>query len=186
MSTFLYVWRCVYIAKNSSELPINENIKVSELMVIGPNGEQMGIKNINDALTLANYAGLDLVLMNDNGTTAVGKIMDYNKYRYEKQKKTKEAQKKQRESNKEIKEYRLSVNIDIHDFETRVKNAASYLQKGHKVKASIRFKGREMAHTNLGQDVLNKFAESLSEISTIESSPKLEGRVMSMLLTPKK
>ena len=170
---FYIVWRCVYIAKNSNELPINESIRVSELMVIGPNGEQMGIKKREDALTLANYAGLDLVLMSDNGTTAVGKIMDYNKYRYEKQKKTKEAQKKQRESNKEVKEYRLSVNIDIHDFDTRVKNAASYLQKGHKVKASIRFKGREMAHTNLGQEVLNKFATSLEEISTVESSPKL-------------
>ena len=94
-------------------------------MVIGPNGEQMGIKKREDALTLANYAGLDLVLMSDNGANAVGKIMDYNKYRYEKQKKTKEAQKKQRESNKEVKEYRLSVNIDIHDFDTRVINAAS-------------------------------------------------------------
>jgi translation initiation factor IF-3 len=183
---FICIWRCVYIAKNSNELPINDAIKVSELMVIGPNGEQMGIKKREDALTLANYAGLDLVLMSDNGTTAVGKIMDYNKYRYEKQKKTKEAQKKQRESNKEVKEYRLSVNIDIHDFDTRVKNASGYLQKGHKVKASIRFKGREMAHTNLGEEVLKKFADSLSECSTVESLPKLEGRVMSMLLTPKK
>lgn len=186
MSTFLYVWRCVYIAKNNNELPINNAIKVSELMVIGPNGEQMGIKKLEDALTLANYAGLDLVLMSDNGVNAVGKIMDYNKYRYEKQKKTKEAQKKQRESNKEIKEYRLSVNIDIHDFETRVKNAASYLQKGHKVKASIRFRGREMAHVNLGEEVMKKFAESLCEYSNVENSPKLEGRVMAMLLTPKK
>ena len=184
--SFFNVWRCVYIAKNSNELPINEAIKVPELMVIGPNGEQMGIKKLEDALTLANYAGLDLVLMNDNGVNAVGKIMDYNKYRYEKQKKTKEAQKKQRESNKEIKEYRLSVNIDIHDFETRVKNAASYLQKGHKVKGSIRFKGRQMAHVELGEEVLKKFAESLTEYANIENNPKLEGKVMTMLLTPKK
>lgn len=155
-------------------------------MVIGPNGEQMGTKKREDALTLANYAGLDLVLMSDNGSTAVGKIMDYNKYRYEKQKKTKEAMKKQRESNKEVKEYRLSVNIDIHDFDTRVKNAASYLQKGHKVKASIRFRGREMAHTNLGEEVLKKFADSLNDYASIENSPKLEGKFMSMLLTPKK
>ena len=185
MYLFLYCWRCVYIAKNSNELPINEAIKVASLMVIGPNGEQMGVKNIEDALTLANYAGLDLVLMND-GDNPVGKIMDYNKYRYEKQKRTKEQQKKQRESNKDIKEYRLSVNIDIHDFETRVKNAFGYLQKGHKVKASIRFRGREMAHTSLGQDVLNRFAEKLEEVSQIEVAPKLEGRVMTMLLTPKK
>ena len=154
-------------------------------MVIGPNGEQMGNKKLEDALTLANYAGLDLVLMN-GGDNPVGKIMDYNKYRYEKQKKTKEAQKKQRESNKEVKEYRLSVNIDIHDFETRAKNAQNYLEKGHKVKASIKFKGREMAHTDLGKEVLMKFAERLEEYSTIETQPKLEGRMMNMLLAPKK
>ncbi|MBE6161879.1 MAG: translation initiation factor IF-3 [Firmicutes bacterium] len=154
-------------------------------MVIGPNGEQMGNKKLEDALTLANYAGLDLVLMN-GGDNPVGKIMDYNKYRYEKQKKTKEAQKKQRESNKEVKEYRLSVNIDIHDFETRAKNALNYLEKGHKVKASIKFKGREMAHTDLGKDVLMKFAQRLEEYSTIETQPKLEGRMMNMLLAPKK
>lgn len=183
---FYIVWRCVYIAKNSNELPINESIRVSELMVIGPNGEQMGIKKREDALTLANYAGLDLVLMSDNGANAVGKIMDYNKYRYEKQKKTKEAQKKQRESNKEVKEYRLSVNIDIHDFDTRVKNAASYLQKGHKVKASIRFKGRQIAHPELAREVLARFEETLSDVSEAETKPKLEGRVMSMQLTPKK
>ena len=166
--------------------PINEQIRCKEMMVIGPNGEQLGVKSKQDALTLAGYAGFDLVLMSDSGNVPVCKIMDYNKFKYEKKKKTKEAQKKQRETMIETKEFRLSVNIDIHDFDTRVKNAASYLQKGHKVKASIRFKGREMAHTNLGQEVLNKFATSLEEISTVESSPKLEGRVMSMLLTPKK
>ena len=100
-------------------------------MVIGPNGEKMGVKNIEDAKTLASYAGLDLVLMSENSTPAVAKIMDYNKYRYERQKKLKEAQKKQRESNKEVKEYRLSVTIDVGDFETRKRNAAEYLKKGH-------------------------------------------------------
>ncbi len=155
-------------------------------MVIGPNGEKMGVKKLEDALTLANYAGLDLVLMSENSTPAVAKIMDYNKYRYEKQKKLKEAQKKQRESNKEVKEYRLSVRIDVHDFETRVKNANEYLQKGHKIKAFIRFKGREMAHTDLGRDVLMKFADSLSEFGQIEMEPKLEGRQMSLLIAPKK
>ncbi len=155
-------------------------------MVIGPNGEQMGVKNINDALTLANYAGLDLVLMNGNATPAVGKIMDYNKYRYEKQKKLKEAQKKQRETNKDVKEYRLSVTIDVHDFETRRKNAEQYLKKGHKIKAFIHFKGRQMAHPELGKEVLLKFADALSEYAVIEANPKLEGRNMSMLLAPKK
>ena len=155
-------------------------------MVIGPNGEKMGVKRLEDALALANYANLDLVLMSENSTPAVAKIMDYNKYRYEKQKKLKETQKKQRESNKDVKEYRLSVRIDVHDFETRVKNASEYLKKGHKIKAFIKFKGREMAHIELGKDVLLKFADSLSELSQIEVEPKLEGRQMSILLAPKK
>ena len=173
------------IAK-TEELLINDEIKIAEIMVIGPNGEKMGVKKLEDAMTLANYAGLDLVLMSGNSVPAVAKIMDYNKYRYEKQKKLKETQKKQRENNKEIKEYRLSVNIDIHDFETRKRNASEYLKKGHKVKAFIRFKGREMAHTELGKDVLIRFATELSEISQIEVEPKLEGRNMSLLLAPKK
>ena len=155
-------------------------------MVIGPNGEQMGTKKLQDALTLANYAGLDLVLMSSAPGHAVGKIMDYNRYRYERQKKQKEAMKRQRENNKEIKEYQLSVTIDVHDFETRRKNAASYLVKGHKIKASLRFKGRQMAHTELGRDVLLKFADALNEVSIKESEPKLEGRNMSMILAPKK
>ena len=185
--TFLIIWRCVCIANmKKDDLPINGQIRVEELMVIGPNGEQMGTKKLKDALTLANYAGLDLVLMNNSKTSAVGKIMDYNKFRYEKQKKQKEALKKQRENNKEIKEYQLSVTIDVHDFETRKKNAAEYLKKGHKIKVSLRFKGRQMAHTELGRDVLLKFAEELSEVADKESEPKLEGRNMTMMLAPKK
>ena len=116
------------IAKDKNEMPINEEIRVAELMVIGPNGEQMGVKKLADALTLANYAGLDLVLMNAGSTPAVAKIMDYNKFKYEKNKKLKEAQKKQRESNLELKEYRLSVYIDVHDFNTRVVQAKKYLE----------------------------------------------------------
>ena len=129
------------------------------MMVIGPNGEQMGVKKRGDALTLASYAGLDLVLLNASGNPAVAKIMDYNKYRYEKQKKLKEQQKRQRENNKELKEYQLSVTIDIGDFNTRKKNAYDYLVKGHKIKASIRFKGRQMAHTELGAEVPERFAK---------------------------
>ncbi len=155
-------------------------------MVIGPNGEQMGLKKLNDALTLANYAGLDLVLMNAGANPAVAKVMDYNKYKYERQKKQKEAQKKQRETNKELKEYRLSVTIDIHDFETRQKNAKEYLEKGHKIKGLIRFKGRQMAHTELGRDVLKRFADSLSDYADVESEPKLEGKNMYIILAPKK
>jgi len=180
------MWRCIYIASVNKELPINEQIRVQSMMVIGPNGEQMGQKNLQDALTLARYAGLDLVLMNDNGNMAVAKIMDYNKYRYERQKKLKEQQKKQRETNKELKEYRLSTTIDVHDFETRVRNAKDYLVKGHRIKAFIRFKGRQMARPELGRDVLLRFAEALDEVSMIEAQPKMEGRQMFMLLAPKK
>lgn len=168
------------------ELPINNQIKTEELMVIGPNGEKLGMKKLADALTLASYAGLDLVLMSGSANPAVAKVMDYNKYRYEKQKKQKEAQKKQRETSKEVKEYRLSVTIDVGDFETRRRNAESYLRKGHKIKAFIRFKGRQIAHPELGIDVLNKFAESLSEVSDIETKPQIEGRQVSMMLSPKK
>lgn len=155
-------------------------------MVIGPNGEQMGIKSLKDALTIANFAGLDLVLMNGNSTPAVGKIMDYNKFRYEKQKKAKDAMKKQREANRDLKEYRLSVNIDVHDFETRVKNAKEYLEKGHKVRGFIRFRGREMSHPELGKEVLMRFAEKLSDVSIIDSPVSQDGRNISIILAPKK
>ena len=155
-------------------------------MVIGPNGEKLGIKKLNDALTLATYAGLDLVLMSGSANPAVAKIMDYNKYRYEKQKKLKEAQKKQRETSKEIKEYRLSVTIDVGDFETRRRNAEAYLKKGHKIKAFIRFKGRQLSHPELGVDVLLKFADALKEVADIESKPQIEGRQVHMMLSPKK
>jgi len=112
--------------------------------------------------------------------------MDYNKFKYENKKKAKENIKKQRSANLDLKEYRLSVSIDIHDFETRVKNSRKYLEKGHKVKASIRFRGREMAHTELGKNVLVRFAESLKEIADIEQKPTLDGRNMTMILMPKK
>ena len=112
--------------------------------------------------------------------------MDYNKYRYERQKKLKEQQKKQRETNKEVKEYRLSTTIDVHDFDTRVRNAKDYLVKGHRIKAFIRFKGRQMARPELGKEVLLRFAEALEEVSAIEAQPKLEGRQMFMLLAPNK
>ena len=184
---FLIIWRCFTIANvKKDDLLINDQIKVNELMVIGPNGEQLGTKALKDALTLASYAGLDLVLMNGNGVPAVAKIMDYNKYRYEKQKKLKESQKKAREANKELKEYRLSVTIDVGDFETRRKNAKEYLEKGHKIRAFIRFKGRQMARPELGRDVLLKFADALSEVSVIETEPKQEGRQIAMILAPKK
>lgn len=174
------------IANKEKDLFINEQIRAKEVMVIGPNGEQLGIKSIKDANTLAQYAGFDLVLINPNGNPPVCKVMDYNKFKYENKKRAKENIKKQRASNLDLKEYRLSVTIDIHDFDTRVKNSQKYLEKGHKVKASIRFKGREMAHTDLGKDVLIRFAKALKDVSDIEQKPTLDGRNMTMILMPKK
>ena len=173
------------IANNKDNL-INEQIKAKEVMVIGPNGEQLGVKNVEDALTLAGYAGFDLVLMSENANPPVCKIMDYNKFKYEKKKKTKEAQKRQREATVDIKEFRLSVTIDKHDFDTRVNNARKAIAKGDKVKASVRFRGRQIAHPELASDVLKRFEESLSDIADVEIKPKLEGRYMFMQLTPKK
>lgn len=176
----------LYIASKEKDLFINEKIRAREVMVIGPNGEKLGVKPINDALTLASYAGFDLVLINPKGTPPVCKIMDYNKFKYENKKRAKENLKRQRETNRELKEYRLSVTIDKHDFDTRVRNAKRYLEKGHKVKSSIRFKGREMAHPELGREVLNRFAETLSDVSEVDQQPTLEGRIISLILTPKK
>lgn len=173
------------IAKEKLNL-INEQIRCKEMMVIGPNGEQLGLKSRQDALTLANYAGFDLVLMSENSNPPVCKIMDYNKFRYEKKKKSKEAMKKQRETIIDTKEFRLSVTIDKHDFDTRVKNARKNLEKGSKIKASIRFKGRQIAHPELAKEVLEKFSNELSDISEVEIQPKFEGRSIFMQLTPKK
>ncbi len=155
-------------------------------MVIGPNGEKMGVKNIKDARTLAEYAGFDLVMISQNANPPVCKIMDYNKFKYEKQKQHKENMKKQREANLDLKEYRLSVNIDQHDFDTRVRNAKKYLEKGHKVKGAIRFKGRQIIHAEIGNEVLYKFAEALNDVAEIETKPKKDGRIVSMILAPKK
>lgn len=168
------------------DLYINEQIRAKEVMVIGPNGEQLGVKGIKDALTLANYAGFDLVLMNPGGKPPVCKIMDYNRYKYESKKKQKENMKRQREANLDMKEYKLSVTIDVHDFNTKLNNASKYLQKGHKVKVSIRFKGREITHSKLGKDVLMRFADATKEIAVIEQMPKLDGRIMAMILAPNK
>ena len=174
------------IANKEKDLFINEQIRAKEVMVIGPNGEQLGIKSINDAITLSTYAGFDLVMINPNGNPPVCKVMDYNKYKYEKAKKEKAALKKQKAAITETKEFRLSPTIDVGDIETKLKNVTKYLEKGDKIKLSIRFKGRQMAHTDLGKDVLVKFAARLEDIADIEQQPKLDGRSMTMLLAPKK
>ena len=166
--------------------PINEKIRAEQLLIIGPNGEKMGIKSKEDALTLAKYAGFDLVCISPNAKIPVAKLMDYNKFKYEKQKKRKESKKRQKDSNIQIKEYRFSPAIDVHDFNTKLKNARKYLEKGARIKLSIRFKGRAMAHTELGEKVLLKFAEATSDIAEVESRPKLDGRNMMMFIATKK
>lgn len=175
-----------YIANAKGNLFINEQIREPRVLVIGPNGEQVGIKDTKDALTLANYAGLDLVMINPTGTPPVCKVMDYNKFRYEKQKKEKESQKKQKETMCELKEYRLSPTIDVGDFETKLKNVRKYLEKGDRIKLSIRFKGRQMAHTNLGKEVMDRFSSKVEDIADVEQNAKLDGKNMFMFLAPKK
>lgn len=174
------------IAKDKNNMLINDQINVPQVLVIGPNGEQMGVKSTEDAKTLAGYAVLDLVLISPNANPPVCKIMDYNKFRYEKQKKEKEALKRQKANMSELKEYRLSPVIDVGDFETKLRNATKYLQKGDRVKLTIRFKGRQMAHTELGKEVLLRFASRVEEYADIDQNPKLDGRTMTMLLVPKK
>ena len=174
------------IANNKNGLLINEQIKASSVLVIGPNGEQVGVKSLKDAQVLANYAGLDLVLMNPNGNPPVCKIMDYNKYRYLKNKKEKENIKRQKANMVETKEYRLSPRIDVGDFETKLRQVSNYLKKGAKIKLTIRFRGHEMAHTEIGSEVLQNFAARLNDIAVITDEPKLDGRTMTMMLAPKK
>lgn len=185
MSTFLN-YGGVSIANNKNNMLINEQIKAREVLIIGPNGEQVGVKSIQDARTLASYASLDLVLINANANPPVCKVMDYNKFRYEKQKKEKEALKRQKANMSELKEFRLSPVIDVGDFETKLKNAVKYLQKGDRVKITVRFKGRQMAHTELGKEVIDRFAEKTKDIAELEQRPKLDGKIMSALLVPKK
>lgn len=183
---FSYFMEVLGIAKNNDNMLINDQIKAREVLVIGPNGEQVGVKPIQDARTLASYASLDLVLISPNAHPPVCKVMDYNKFRYEKQKKAKEALKKQKANMSELKEYRLSPVIDVGDFETKLRNATKYLEKGDRIKLTIRFKGRQMAHTELGKEVLERFADRVKDYADIEQKPKLDGRTMTMLLVPKK
>ncbi len=135
---------------------------------------------------LADYAGLDLVLINENSDPPVCKIMDYNKFRYEKKQKAKEARRKQKASQSELKEYRLSAHIDVGDIAFKEKNARRYLEKGDHIKLSLRFKGREMAHQDLGYEVMKDFAKRLEDVADIKQDIKQEGRVLSMILVPKK
>ena len=161
---------------------INEDIRARELRVIGDNGEQIGVKSLNDALTIAESFGLDLVLVSPNAKPPVARIMDYGKYRYEMQKKEKEQRKNQKIVT--VKEVRLSPGIEDHDYQTKLRQAIKFLEHGDKVKASIRFRGRAITHKELGQDVLEDCIDDTSHVSTVEARPKMEGRSMFIVLAP--
>lgn len=162
---------------------VNEGIRARELRLISDNGDQLGVKTKQEALKMAEDANLDLVLVAPKAKPPVAKIMDYGKYRFELQKKQREARKKQKVVN--IKEVRLSPTIDTNDFNTKMKNTRKFLSKGDKVKVSIRFKGRAITHKDIGRDVLNRFAEATEDVATVESKAKMDGRSMFLMLAPK-
>lgn len=161
---------------------VNENIRAREVRLIDANGDQLGIKSRQEALEIAETRNLDLVLVAPKAKPPVCRIMDYGKYRFEQQKKDKEARKKQKVIN--VKEVRLSPGIEEHDFNTKLRNARKFLDKGDKVKVSIRFRGRAITHKELGQKVLERFAEACKDIATVEQRAKMEGRSMFMMLAP--
>ncbi len=167
-----------------SDLMINEQIRDKEVRLIGEDGGQLGIMSVRDAMRMAEEAGLDLVKIAPAAKPPVCKIVDYGKYKYEQVRKEKEAKKKQKVI--EIKEIRLSPNIDTNDLNTKINAARKFLTKGDKVKVTLRFRGREMAHMNSSKHILDDFAESLSGIAMVEKAPKVEGRSMTMFLTEKR
>ena len=177
---FIIFWRCLGISKENQ---INEEIRDKEVRVISADGEQVGVMSAKEALALAEKSNLDLVKIAPNAVPPVCKIMDYGKFKFEQAKREKEAKKKQKVM--DIKEVRLSLNIDTGDFNTKVNHALRFLKDGDKVKVSIRFRGREMAHTEHGLDVMQRFAEACSENGSVEKAAKLEGRSMLMFLVPK-
>mgnify|MGYP005754158943 CR=1 FL=1 len=168
---------------SKQELQINEQIRDKELRVIDADGTQLGIMSLRQALEIAEQKNLDLVKIAPQANPPVCKIIDYGKYRFEQAKREKEARKNQRVV--EIKEVRLSLNIDTHDFETKRNHALRFISDGNKVKVSIRFRGREMGHPELGQEIMQRFADAMSEVANVEKPAKLEGRTMLMFLAPK-
>ena len=175
-----FLWRCFII----SDLLINEQIRDKEVRVIGEDGEQLGIMSSRDAQKLADEAGLDLVKIAPTAKPPVCKIVDYGKYRYEQARREKEAKKKQKTI--EIKEIRLSPNIDTNDLNTKVNAAKKFITKGDKVKVTLRFRGREMAHMANSKHILDDFAEALAEIAVVEKPAKVEGRSMTMIIAEKR
>lgn len=163
---------------------INEKITAPVVLVIGPNGEQVGEKSRADALTIAEAAGYDLVLVAPNSKPPVCRIMDFGKFRYEQQRKTKESKKNSKTV--QLKEIRLTPVTDIHDIETKARNGRKFLEKGHKLKVSVFFRGRQMQHKDLGEQVLSTFLTYVEDLCEVEKKPIMEGRYMSMYLAPKK
>lgn len=176
----IFFWRCFIIKQ---ELPINGQIREKEVQVIDENGEKKGVLPIAEALELAEEKNLDLVLVAPNSNPVVCKIMNYGKYKFEQAKKEKESRKNQKAV--EIKEIRVSSNIGEHDFNFKSKNARSFLESGNKVKFTLRFRGRELNNVKAGENILNKFVESLEDIATVEKKPFLEGKTMFVILSKK-
>ena len=177
---FYFLWREPAI----SELFINEQIRDKEIRLIGESGEQLGIMSSREALKLDEEAGLDLVKIAPTAKPPVCKIVDYGKYRYELARKEKDAKRKQKVI--EVKEIRMSPNIDTNDLNTKVGAARKFLEKGNRVKVTLRFRGREMAHMSTSKHILDDFAQMLSDIAVVEKMPKVEGRSMIMFLTVKR
>ena len=167
----------------SKDMLINEDIREKEVRVIADDGETLGLMTSNAALKLAYDRGLDLVLIAPQATPPVCRIMDYGKYRFDREKKEKEARKKQQVV--ELKEVQLSCRIDTHDFETKLKHARKFLEGGAKVKVCIKFKGREMSHTAIGLEVITRFGEACTDLGVIEKTPALDGRQMIMFINSK-
>ncbi len=168
---------------NKDNRPINEEIRAKEVRVIDANGEMRGIMSIRDALALAEESNLDLVNVSPNANPPVCKILDYGKFRYELQKKDKQNKKNQKMT--EVKEIRLSTFIEDHDIQVKANTAMKFLKDGDKVKVSLRFRGRERDYVNKGYEVMNKFADIVSEVGVVEKKPKFEGRSLTMFLGPK-
>ena len=169
---------------STKEMTINEEIKFKEVRVVGVDGEAIGIMSSDAALKLAYDQGYDLVLMAPQAQPPVCRIMDYGKFRFERDKKEKEAKKKQQTV--ELKEIQLSCRIDTHDFETKARHAQKFLESGNKVRVVMRFKGREMSHIAIGQEIMKKFEESCSELGNVDKAPVLDGRLLSMVISPLK
>ncbi len=167
----------------AKDIMVNDGIRARELRLIAADGEQLGVKTKAEALDIAAKANLDLVVVAPTAKPPVAKVMDYGKFRFEQQKKEREARKKQKVIN--VKEIRLSPTIDINDFNTKLRNARKFLEKGDKVKASIRFKGRAITHKEIGQKVLERLAEETKDISNVEQKAKMDGRSMFIMLAPK-